>query len=60
VNNYTIIIHNEKEDIWEKRVVKKLTFPEAAMSAYNTRCRLGYAWKIISICKKDEKEKENV
>ena len=59
MNNYTIKIHNEKEGIWEERVVEKLTFPEAAAAAYNTRSKLGYAWKIVSICK-NEKEKENV
>jgi len=59
VNNYTIKIHNEKEDLWKERVVEKLTFPEAAMEAYNTRSKLGYAWKVVSICK-NEKEKENV
>jgi len=59
MNSYTVKIHNEKEDLWDERVVEKLTFSEAAMEAYNTRSKLGYAWKIVSICK-NEKEKENV
>lgn len=56
MNSYTIKIHNKKEDLWDEKIVEKLTFPEAAMEAYNTRSKLGYAWKIVSICK-NEKEK---
>lgn len=59
MNHYTIKIYNKDEGLWDERKIEKLTFPEAAMSAYNARCVLGYAWEIISICK-DEKEKENV
>ena len=56
MNSYTIKIHNKKEDLWDEKIVENLTFPEAAMAAYNTRSKLGYAWKIVSICK-NEKEK---
>ena len=59
MNNYVIKIHNEEDDLWEEREVERLTFPEAAMEAYNTRSKLGYSWKIVSICK-NTKEKENV
>jgi len=59
MNSYKIKIHNKREDLWEERVVEKLSFPEAVMEAYNTRSKLGYAWKIVSICK-NEKESENV
>lgn len=56
MNKYTIKIENEQDGLRKERVVEKLTFPEAAMEAYNTRSKLGYAWKIVSICK-NEKEK---
>lgn len=59
MNKYTIKIENESTQCCEEMVVEKLTFPEAAMAAYNKRSKLGYTWKVISI-QKQKKEKENV
>jgi hypothetical protein len=60
MNHYTIKIHNEKEDLWDERVVERLTFPEAAMEAYTARSKLGYAWKVVSIYKNEKKGEKNV
>ena len=58
MNNYTIVLHNKKEDLWEEKTVERHTFPEAARDANIRRLDLGYEWNIVSIHKNEKRSKK--
>lgn len=54
---FNIAFYNQKEDSWVTKTVSKLTFAEAARSAYMLRSNMGFDWEIRSV---SSLEKTNV
>ncbi len=54
MRTYELIFENYSEEKRKNKIVKKISFPEAASEAYMTINRLGFKWRVKSV-----KEVEN-
>ena len=56
IKNFNITIVNSRTSAVRKKVVQKISFPEAAAEAYLVINRLGHDWRIKSVGEEKSKD----